>query len=173
MQSDRWKQTDNLLQAALERPPEERDQFLRHACAGDLALESEVRSLLRSEQEAGSFLERPAIELAARAMAIEQSEGLQEVSQMGRDSMAPGVKLGPYEIVSALGAGGMGEVYRARDTRLDRSVAIKILPAAFSADRERLHRFGREARLASSLNHPNIVTIHELGRDGSTHYIAM
>jgi predicted ATPase len=87
--------------------------------------------------------------------------------------MAPGAKLGPYEIVAALGAGGMGEVYRARDTRLERSVAIKILPSAFSADVERLHRFEREARLASALNHPNIVTIYELGQDGSTHYIAM
>ncbi len=87
--------------------------------------------------------------------------------------MAPGSKLGPYEIVAALGAGGMGEVFRARDTRLERSVAIKILPKAFAADVERLHRFEREARLASALNHPNIVTIYELGQDGSTHYIAM
>jgi predicted ATPase len=87
--------------------------------------------------------------------------------------MAPGSKLGPYEIVDPLGAGGMGEVYRARDTRLERSVAIKILPPAFSADVERSSRFEREARLASALNHPNIVTIYELGQDGSTHYIAM
>ena len=113
------------------------------------------------------------MELAARAMALEQSEGPPEDPQKARDGMAAGAKLGPYEIVAALGAGGMGEVYRARDTRLDRSVAIKILPAAFSADRERLHRFEREARLASALNHPNIVTIYELGQDGSTHYIAM
>src|SRR5207245_6217646 len=87
--------------------------------------------------------------------------------------LAPGTKLGTYEIVAALGVGGMGEVYRARDTRLDRSVAIKILPAAFSADSDRLHRFEQEARSASALNHPNIVTIYELGQDGSTHYIAM
>jgi predicted ATPase len=84
-----------------------------------------------------------------------------------------GDKLGPYEILTPLGAGGMGEVYRARDTRLGRSVAIKILPRAFSADHEGLHRFEREARLASALNHPNIVTILELGQDGSIHYIAM
>jgi predicted ATPase len=87
--------------------------------------------------------------------------------------LPPGTKLGPFEIVAPLGAGGMGEVYRARDARLDRSVAIKILPAAFSADSDRLHRFEREARSASALNHPNIVTIYELGQDGSTHYIAM
>ena len=88
-------------------------------------------------------------------------------------ALTSGTKLGPYEIQSPLGAGGMGEVYRARDTRLDRSVAIKILSAAFSADGDRLDRFEREARSASALNHPNIVTIYELGQDGSTHYIAM
>jgi predicted ATPase len=84
-----------------------------------------------------------------------------------------GTKLGSYEIVAPLGAGGMGEVYRARDVRLRRTVAIKILPAEFAADSDRLHRFEREARSASALNHPNIVTIYELGLDGATHYIAM
>src|SRR6266478_3051157 len=88
-------------------------------------------------------------------------------------ALTSGTKLGPYEIQSSLGAGGMGEVYRARDTRLDRSVAIKILSAAFSADCDRLVRFEQEARSASALNHPSIVTIYELGQDGSTHYIAM
>src|ERR1700674_4170380 len=88
-------------------------------------------------------------------------------------ALTSGTKLGPYEIQSPLGAGGMGEVYRARDTRLDRSVAIKILSAAFSADCDRLDRFEQEARSASALNHPNIVTIYEVGQDGSTHYIAM
>ena len=88
-------------------------------------------------------------------------------------ALTSGNKLGPYEIAAPLGAGGMGEVYRARDTRLDRSVAIKILPAAFSLDGDRLHRFEQEARSASALNHPNIITIYELGQHGSTHYIAM
>jgi predicted ATPase/serine/threonine protein kinase len=88
-------------------------------------------------------------------------------------TLVPGSTLGPYEIVSSLGAGGMGEVYRARDTRLGRDVAIKILPAAFFANSDRLDRFEREARSASALNHPNIVTIYELGQDGFTHYIAM
>ena len=87
--------------------------------------------------------------------------------------LAPGTKLGPYEIVAPLGAGGMGEVYRAHDARLNRSVAIKILPPEFSADTDRLHRFEREARSASALNHPNIVTIYELGHHDSTHFIAM
>jgi len=88
-------------------------------------------------------------------------------------TLAPGTKLGPYEIVAAIGAGGMGEVYRARDARLKRTVAIKVLPAEFAADRERLSRFEREACSASALNHPNIITIHELGQDGSVHFIAM
>jgi eukaryotic-like serine/threonine-protein kinase len=88
-------------------------------------------------------------------------------------TLAPDSKLGPFEIVAPLGTGGMGEVYRARDTRLDRTVAIKLLPEAFSANSERLHRFEQEARSASALNHPNIVTIYELGQDGSSHYIAM
>ena len=88
-------------------------------------------------------------------------------------ALAPGTKLGSYKIVAPLGAGGMGEVYRARDTRLERNVAIKILPAEFASDAERLRRFEQEARSASALNHPNIVTIHELGQEGSTHYIAM
>ncbi len=88
-------------------------------------------------------------------------------------SLVPGSKLGPFEIVGPLGAGGMGEVYRARDTRLERDVAIKILPTAFSDNSERLHRFEQEARSASALNHPNIITIYELGQDGSARYIAM
>jgi predicted ATPase len=88
-------------------------------------------------------------------------------------ALTPGAKLGPYEIVGPLGAGGMGEVYKARDARLDRCVAVKILPSAFSAESDRLHRFKEEARSASALNHPNIITIYELGQDGSTHYIAM
>jgi predicted ATPase/serine/threonine protein kinase len=88
-------------------------------------------------------------------------------------TLPPGTKLGPYEIVALLGAGGMGEVYGARDTRLDRRVAVKILTGTFSADSDRLRRFEQEARSASALNHPNIVTIYELGHDDSTHYIAM
>lgn len=87
--------------------------------------------------------------------------------------MAPGTRLGNYEILAPLGAGGMGEVYRARDSRLGRDVALKILPPAFSSDSDRLQRFEKEARSASALNHPNIITIHELGQEGATRYIAM
>jgi len=88
-------------------------------------------------------------------------------------TLASGSRLGPYEILARLGAGGMGEVYRARDTRLGREVAIKVLPAALASDPERLSRFEKEARSASSLNHPNIVTIYDIGSTDSVSYIAM
>src|SRR5512147_600383 len=88
-------------------------------------------------------------------------------------SLAPGTRVGPYEIQAPLGAGGMGEVYRARDARLGRDVAIKVLPSALSADGDRLKRFEKEARAASSLNHPNIVTIHDIVESGGTSFIAM
>ncbi|HEV1996402.1 MAG TPA: protein kinase, partial [Candidatus Acidoferrum sp.] len=83
-------------------------------------------------------------------------------------SLVAGTKLGPYEIVAPLGAGGMGEVYRARDTRLERTVAVKILPANFSADAERLRRFEQEARAAAALNHPNILAIYDIGTEGGS-----
>src|SRR3954462_6915852 len=86
-------------------------------------------------------------------------------------ALASGTKLGPYEIVSALGAGGMGEVYRARDPRLGRDVAIKILPSAFSADVDRLHRFEQEARAAAALNHPNILAVYDIGTDADAPFI--
>src|SRR5262245_36262061 len=88
-------------------------------------------------------------------------------------ALSSGRKLGPYSILSAIGAGGMGEVYLARDTRLDREVAVKVLPAELASDVERLKRFEKEARSASALNHPNIVTIHDIGSEGGINYIAM
>ena len=85
-------------------------------------------------------------------------------------TLAAGTKLGPYEILAPLGAGGMGEVYRARDTRLGREVAVKVLPASFSQDADRLRRFEQEARAASALNHPNILTIHDVGQHSPRHF---
>src|SRR5260221_2182144 len=86
-------------------------------------------------------------------------------------TLAPGTKLGPYEIVAAIGAGGMGEVYRARDTRLGRDVAIKVLPDSFAADADRLHRFNQEARVVATLSHPNILPIYDIGSENGTPYL--
>jgi len=152
MDSEQWKQLDKLLHAVLERPPEERDAFLREVCVGDERLEREARSLLMLEEKAEGFLDRPAIEVAERVG--------------GRDpSIAPmplsaGDKLGHFEVVSLLGQGGMGEVYRVRDTKLKRDVALKVLPAKFLRDPERMARFQREAQVLASLDHPNIGPIY-------------
>jgi predicted ATPase/serine/threonine protein kinase len=159
MSSERWERTKEILEQALRLASQQRPAYLDSACRGDADLRREVESLIASYEEAGSQF------LGAAAPDV-----LQLAPPRGLTS---GTKLGPYEIVGLLGAGGMGEVYRARDPRLERIVAIKVLPAAFSADRDRLHRFAQEARSASALNHPNIITIHELGQHGSTHYIAM
>src|SRR5215207_8666291 len=149
MKPERWGQIAKLYDAALQLDPRRRAAFLDEACAGDEELRREVASLLASDAQAGSFLAAPAAEVLARGAAAETAP-----SPVGR-------RIGRYRVQSLLGAGGMGEIYLAEDTRLGRKVALKLLPAAFTADAGRVRRFAQEARAAPALNHPNIITIHE------------
>ena len=110
--------------------------------------------------KAGSFIESPALQVEARSLAMEQ------------DQSAVGKTIGHYKIISSIGVGGMGEVYRAQDTKLGRQVALKLLPAGFTQDTDRVRRFQQEARAASALNHPNIITIYEIGQAEERHFIA-
>ena len=160
--SDRWQQIERLYHAVLEREQSQRAAYLRKACAGDEALRREVESLLAQEKRGDALLESPALEVAAKVMAKDQSQ-----------SSLVGQQLGSYKILSLLGAGGMGEVYQGRDTKLGRDVAIKVLPAAFIHDAERLTRFQREARMLASLSNPNIATIHGIEQSDGVHYLVM
>src|SRR5205085_7575198 len=157
---ERWRRIETLYQGALELDGAERAAFLDQTCAGDDALRAEVASLLESRAEADSFLAAPAMQVVARAIASEQ------------DDVIAGGAVGPYQIIRLLGRGGMGEVYLAQDTRLGRRVALKLLPAYFTRDAERLRRFQQEARTASALNHPNVITIFEIGEANAIHFIA-
>ena len=168
MEPARWKQIERLYHAALEREPDARESFLDEACADDEALRREVAGLLASDIQSDNFIQSPAIEIAARAMA---AESLIEASNKTMRRLTAWSQLGAYRLLEPLGRGGMGEVHLALDTRLGRKVAVKLLLAEFTTDAERLRRFEQEARAASALNHPNIITIHEIGETDSTHYI--
>ncbi len=156
MKPERWKQVEQLYHAALEREPDAREVFLAQACAGDEELRREVEELLGYDGAAESFIEGNALAFEARQLEPE------ELSQTA-PQLLPGQHIGAYKILALLGRGGMGVVYRARDERLRRDVAIKVLPASFANDADRLLRFRQEAQATSALNHPNILTVHDIG----------
>lgn len=168
MTPERWQQLDNLLNAALEKAPPERAAFLKQVCADDAELLNEVESLLRHYQNDDSFLENPPTELAAKFAS--------DLATKHSTELTIGQKLNHYQLDRLLGRGGMGAVYLAHDTRLERQVAIKLLPHSSANNLERVQRFRQEARAISALNHPNILTIYEIGEAmtefGKTHFIA-
>ncbi len=152
MTPELWKQVDALLDAALELPPEKREQFVVEACDGSDELREEVLSLVRAQSKASAFMERPAMKVAAQALA--------EDSSLTKHTSLIGHEIGTYKIEKVL-------------TKLNRRVALKFLPAQFVADAERASRFEREAQALSSLNHPNLITIYEVGVINDLHFIAM
>jgi uncharacterized repeat protein (TIGR03803 family) len=161
MTAQNWQQIKELFHSALEREPKERAAFLNQACRGNESLRSEVESLIAAHEKEGSFIDSPAYEVAARWLAEDEVDSLvgQQISQ--------------YKILEQLGAGGMGEVYLAYDTKVGRKVALKMLPVHYETDQQeyQLHRFHQEARAVSSLNHPNIVTVHDIGQQNGRHFI--
>src|SRR5437764_4168435 len=160
MKAERWQQVNDLFQSAAERAPEERATFRDRGCHGDEGLRREVESLLASYERAENFSESPAFEVAP------------ELLTNDRPGALVGELIGHYRIESLIGVGGMGEVYLARDERLGRKVALKLLPERLTVDETQLSRFKTEARSASALNHPNILTVYEIGAEGNRQFIA-
>ena len=160
MKPERWKQVNDLFQSAVERAPEERAAFLDESCHGDEGMRREVESLLTSHERAENFIEVPAFEVAPELVTNDSADAL------------VGKLIGHYRIESLIGIGGMGEVYLARDERLGRKAALKFLPIASQRTRAQLSRFKNEARTASALNHPNILTVYEIGAEGNVQFIA-
>src|SRR5579862_6085327 len=161
LSSDRWPQLEALFYEASALEPALRKTFLDQHCGSDAVLRKEVESLLASADQPLDFLEKP-IQAAAQQM----------ISAPPGRALQPGARFARYEIISVAGAGGMGEVYLARDTQLKRNVALKLLATALTRDERGLRRFEQEARAASALNHPNILTVYEFGQIEGTYYIA-
>jgi serine/threonine protein kinase/Tfp pilus assembly protein PilF len=160
MKAERWKQVNDLFQSAVERAPEERAAFLDEACHDDEGLRREVGSLLTSYERSENFIESPAFEVAPELVTNDRAGAL------------VGKLIGHYRIESLIGVGGMGEVYLAQDERLGRKAALKLLPDSLTTEETQLSRFKNEARSASALNHPNILTVYEIGAEGDRQFIA-
>src|SRR5262245_4774801 len=150
MTPERWQKVNNLFHSALKRDPADREAFLEEACRGDSSLRSEIESLISSHDNSDGLVEAYPIEAAVGLLGEDQAD------------LNVGQRIGQYKILSLLGRGGMGEVYLAYDSKLGRRVALKLLPSNFTQDQDRVRRFEQEARAASALNHPNIITIFDI-----------
>ncbi len=160
MMPARLQRIEAIFHAALDQEPDQIGAFLATACEGDALMRGKVEALIASHQRAGAFIEFQLPALRRRLLNMEQPE------------LLVGQTIGHYEISKRIGAGGMGEVYLATDITAGRRAALKLLPTRFTGDAERLKRFEQEARALVGLNHPNILTVYEIGEDRSTHYIA-
>src|SRR5436190_12685145 len=156
----RLQTIEKIFRAALDQEPDQIGAFLDTACEGDEVLRRKVEALVTSHQRAGSFIETSAVGLATR------------IIENGQADLLIGQTIGHYKISEVIGTGGMGEVYLATDIVAGRKAALKLLPAGFTGDAERLKRFRQEAHAVVGLNHPNILTVYEIGEDHSIHYIA-
>ena len=159
--SNRWQRLQGLFYEALDLKPEERSAFLEKNCGTDTALRKELEELLDATEKPLEVLKKPVLE-AAHSI----------VAEKRRETIAPGTQLGHYQVISMLGAGGMGEVYLAEDIRLRRKVALKTLPPELTRNERDVRRFEHEAHAASALNHPNILTIYEFGEVQGLRFIA-
>ena len=159
MNPDRWRQVASVYEAALEREPAARAEFLAEECRGDSDLRREVDSLL-AQEHTPLVVDREMLAVAA-------------VVLDGMARLQPGTALGPYVVDALIGTGGMGEVYRARDTKLNRDIALKVLPESLTGDSDRLARFTREASVLASLNHPNIAAIYGFEDDGDVQALVL
>src|SRR6266540_1956472 len=160
MEPERWQRITDLFDEVMTREPKERIAFLEKACEGDRDLRKQVERLVKSHEKSADFLESSAFAVAPELLTNDRAGAM------------VGELIGHYRIESLIGVGGMGEVYLARDERLGRKVALKFLPERLTADKMQLNRFKSEARAASALNHPNILTVYEIGSEGNRHFIA-